>query len=543
MVWPATGGGGAAETTFDCARNGPAATVPSSKRKSNAAVFDGQQERGFLTRRFTGRFREHSRVGNPRSAADEPGVATRRNLRTRQLSRSPSRVECRLAAGDTQLAFCTVDIKLLPVKQVSGNTTVINRWSVGAGLVHLRDAAIAPLPAVSPSRVLVTRARTRTLALLAAGFVATATAGLAQTSFTNSTAISVNNLAGGTATADEYPSVIAVSGLSGTISKVTVRLRNINAPKECALDALLVGPTGAGLVLMADAAAHTCGGVTDTTLTFDDNGESLLLNADPVTGTYMPTSYHAAVGEALDFPAPGPGTALPGSFIPQPAGAGTLLYAFDGLDPNGPWSLYVVQDASGQGLEPSVIAGGWSLTITTDAATVRTNPVAKTDVFGTTQDQPLSVPVMTLLTNDTDPAGRVLSVTGVDSTSTNGAVVTLAGGSLTFTPVPHFIGADRFNYTVSNAQGGSATGAVIVVVSAPGMPLFNHLAVEPGVPRRFLFTGLPGGSYHIQSAGTVAGPYTNLSPVLVAEASGLVRYTETNAPPGAARFYRAASAP
>ena len=50
---------------------------------------------------------------------------------------------------------------------------------------------------------------------------------------------------------------------------------------------------------------------------------------------------------------------------PSPSSA-TTLSTFDGTAPNGIWSLYVIDDASG---DRGTIAGGWCLTVTAQAAT------------------------------------------------------------------------------------------------------------------------------------------------------------------------------
>src|SRR4051812_29686061 len=50
-------------------------------------------------------------------------------------------------------------------------------------------------------------------------------------------------------TSTPYPSTIAVSGLSGTVTKVTVTLTDLNHPFPDDIDILLVGPTGVKTVL------------------------------------------------------------------------------------------------------------------------------------------------------------------------------------------------------------------------------------------------------------------------------------------------------
>ncbi len=145
--------------------------------------------------------------------------------------------------------------------------------------------------------------------------------------------------------ASPYPSNISVSGIAGTVSKVTVTLTNMNHTFPDDIDVLLVGPAGQKIILMSDA-----GGTNDlvnNTLTFDDAGPALPDSAVIGSGTFRPTNFDTL--EA--FPAP------------APAGPyGSLLAAFNGTNPNGTWSLYVFDDA---GVDSGSIAGGWRLNFQT----------------------------------------------------------------------------------------------------------------------------------------------------------------------------------
>ncbi len=69
---------------------------------------------------------------------------------------------------------------------------------------------------------------------------------------------------------------------------------------------------------------------------------------------------------------------------PAPAGPyGSMLSVFNGLNPNGTWSLYVVDDLGG---DVGNINGGWTLRITTDACSPPTStPNLFESVNSTTQ--------------------------------------------------------------------------------------------------------------------------------------------------------------
>jgi subtilisin-like proprotein convertase family protein len=144
-----------------------------------------------------------------------------------------------------------------------------------------------------------------------------------------------------------YPSDITVAGMTGTVTKVTVTLNNINHTFPDDIDVLLVGPTGANAILMSDVGGNP--DANNVTLTLDDAAALSLPDAGPlVSGAFKPTN----VGITPDpFPAP------------APAGPyGTALSAFNVTNPNGTWRLYVADDLLG---DVGSIAGGWCLTITT----------------------------------------------------------------------------------------------------------------------------------------------------------------------------------
>jgi hypothetical protein len=86
-------------------------------------------------------------------------------------------------------------------------------------------------------------------------------------------------------------------------------------------------------------------------------------------------------------------------------------------------------------------------------------PVAVDDAAVTLVATPVLVRV---LVNDYDLDGDPLTVTAAGPSS-NGTVENL-GEAVRYTPNPGFLGTDRFNYTVSDGQGGEATGLVTVSV-------------------------------------------------------------------------------
>jgi subtilisin-like proprotein convertase family protein len=175
----------------------------------------------------------------------------------------------------------------------------------------------------------------------------------AQLIFSNPSAITIP-AAGPEGVASPYPSTIPVAGLSGTVTKVTVTLTNFSHTFPADVDILLVGPTGANATILSDLGGATP--VTNVTLTLDD-AAATALPTPLVSGTFKPTN-------ALGFIEPDPFPA------PAPAHSGaSALSVFNGTNPNGTWSLYVVDDSGG---DTGSISGGWSLSITGPSAPTAT---------------------------------------------------------------------------------------------------------------------------------------------------------------------------
>ena len=89
-------------------------------------------------------------------------------------------------------------------------------------------------------------------------------------------------------------------------------------------------------------------------------------------------------------------------------------------------------------------------------------PQAVDDSYSTAVDTPLTENVMT---NDT--AGEAPTVVTVWSTATNGTVAGDTDGGFTYTPVTGFSGTDTFGYTITDANGDSASATVTVAVGEP----------------------------------------------------------------------------
>jgi uncharacterized repeat protein (TIGR01451 family) len=151
-----------------------------------------------------------------------------------------------------------------------------------------------------------------------------------------------------------YPSIINVTGLTGYVSKATVKLTGLTHSFPSDVNVLLVNPAGRSTLLMS----HNGGSysVTNVTLTFDDSAPTALPdNSRIATSTNRPSRFGPAV--TLPTPAPAP---------PYSAS----LAALNNTIPNGVWSLYVLDDSGG---DSGILASGWSLSLST------LNPVSPLD--------------------------------------------------------------------------------------------------------------------------------------------------------------------
>jgi subtilisin-like proprotein convertase family protein len=169
--------------------------------------------------------------------------------------------------------------------------------------------------------------------------------------FSNPGPITIND----NAAATPYPSTIAVSGLTGTVSDVNVTLTGLQHTAVQDIGVALVAPSGLGLEVMADVGFDLAPGVN---YTFDDGAATQFpFFSTPPSGSYRPAVH---VRGSDYFPSPCLYTTMlkaPPDGSPQ----GTLA-AFNSLNPNGTWELCVrdfVMDDSGS------IGGGWSIELTT----------------------------------------------------------------------------------------------------------------------------------------------------------------------------------
>jgi len=149
-----------------------------------------------------------------------------------------------------------------------------------------------------------------------------------------------------------FPSGIAVAGVAGVVTHVTVTLFGVSHTFPDDLD-ITLSFGGQGVMLMSDAGSG--GDLNNANLAFDDCATRVVPNQSQISsGRFRPSNYLA--------------DAIPAGPPDDPA---TTLAVFNGTSPNGTWNLYVVDDAGG---DQGTIAG-WGLTIFTAPSLPPGNPV------------------------------------------------------------------------------------------------------------------------------------------------------------------------
>lgn len=231
-----------------------------------------------------------------------------------------------------------------------------------------------------------------------------------QTRFVNPAPITIRD----NTNATPYPSTLLVSGVNGQVVRVQVTLSNLTHALPADIDLLLVGPGGQKVMLLSDAGGSIP--VSGVNLQFDDFATNSVPNGTAITnGLYKPTNY-GIVDNML---------------APAPAGPyGSVLATFNAVNPNGLWSLYVMDD---QAQAAGVVADGWGLIISTIA------PPATNDLVLTIHDIG-------------DPAVVNGNISYTISIVNNGPAD--ATGVVLYDPLPaqmSFISATKSQGSVSNA--------------------------------------------------------------------------------------------
>lgn len=288
------------------------------------------------------------------------------------------------------------------------------------------------------------------------------------TTFSNDTGITIQDSASPPTAASPYPSSLSVSGTTGVIVAMTVFIRELTHPNPDDLDILLVSPSlrpprtrpVVKVMLMSDA-----GGTNDLSavnVIFDDSGPALPDSSQITSDFYAPTDYDF-FGVADTMPSPAPSEPY-----------ATTLSAFNGLDANGSWRLYVSDDRNGS----AGLIDGWGLIITTDVAPTlnpigdlssRENQTGDIAISATDPDNPVTSlsyslsgqPAFASLTDNGDgTANLALAPEPGDRGNYAGVTVTVTDGALS--------DSETFTITVIDGVGPTTTAALDPSANAAG---------------------------------------------------------------------------
>jgi uncharacterized repeat protein (TIGR01451 family) len=349
--------------------------------------------------------------------------------------------------------------------------------------------------------------------------------------------------------ANPFPSSIFVSGLTGLVSKVTVNLNGLTHSFPDDLDILLISPSGQKVMLMSDAGgSHS---LTNVNLVFDDLADTNLPDAGRIfSGTYKPTDYE-------------PGDSFPPA-VPIAGTPSVSLASFRGGNPNGTWSLFVVDDSTG---DAGSISGGWSMTINTlspvnpaaDLAVTMTDAphgavVGGAVVYNITVTNSGPSTATGVLLTDAVPAG----VSVISATPSQGSV-SIVGANYVFNLGSLASGSGATaSLRVSPMFGGSITNSVTAAATEIDLDLGNNsaktvtLVSVPSAPRLSITTAV-GGQFQVSilaepnlvyvlQASTTLTSWVNVS-TNTAAADGSIKFTTSNAQSFPRRFYRAVRLP
>jgi hypothetical protein len=222
-------------------------------------------------------------------------------------------------------------------------------------------------------------------------------------------------------------------------------------------------------------------------LTFDDTASSVLPSGSSFApGIYKPTNY----GDDDNFPAPAP----TGSYqSPSPAGTATLGSTFNGTDPNGTWSLYLISPTVG-----ASIADGWTLTIETDqcaSITIQSEQLPA-GISGVNYNTKLSATGGTEPYNFSLPGGNLPSGLSLSGDGTLSGTPTQVGNFLLNILATDFNGCtEEHEYTLLVEQGAITLNPSDLAGGAVGLNYTaTFSALNAAAPLHFSLTGtLPAG--------------------------------------------------
>lgn len=138
--------------------------------------------------------------------------------------------------------------------------------------------------------------------------------------------------------------------------------------------------------------------------------------------------------------------------------------------------------------------------VTNGTIKVNRRPTTTPMTFSNVAPAGLAIPIATLVSNAVDADGDLLSLAGVNLVTTNGMTLATNATSIAYSNAVNMV--DQFSYVLNDAHGGSVTGLVNVVYTAPpatppsaqftGTPTVNGTSVS------LHFDAVAGGTYYVE---------------------------------------------
>ena len=287
--------------------------------------------------------------------------------------------------------------------------------------------------------------------------------------------------------ASPYASEIVVSNMSGTITNMTVTMSQFSHNYPGDVDMLLVAPDNqaavviysragdGGMALTNSPPAAYEEGATNITFTLSDTAIFPLPFPYPfISIPFLPGNYSGTNDQAIglaeglgNLPPNGPLASFP-SPAPDPSlytNTPVAMSSFNGVSPNGTWSLYVYSYTNYANLTNGSI-NGWSLMMAT---------VSPPDISGLTdQSTPVNTPTTAIpfqISDAQTPASNlVLTATSSDPTLVNATNDITFGGSgtnrtIAVAPEANKIGTNTISVIVTDNDGMSATNSFLMAVN------------------------------------------------------------------------------
>ncbi len=233
------------------------------------------------------------------------------------------------------------------------------------------------------------------------------------------------------------------------------------------------------ILTLAVTASSTAGTYTNTATVSATNETNTANNTATVNVTVVNTApvgtadtYPATEDQTLTVPAPGvlsndsdaDGDPMTVAVMTGPS-SGTLSLASDGSFTYTPNANFNGTDSFSYEISDGTDVSS-PVNVTLNVAPVNDAPVAVNDTATTSEDTPVTIPV---LSNDSDPDGTTPTVS--TSTGATSGTVVCSATSCTYTPNANFNGTDSFTYTITDGTATATATVTITVTAANDAPI------------------------------------------------------------------------